>query len=172
MVEHDLEAVRRGDSLMQRELDQVVEIFFIRLDLLQRRDEQLFVPGRAKIHPRFAQLTGIEVSSDGRLFVSEENYLGTSNGIASFTPPVTTFNPTPTAITGRIYFDRVIVSDAIPTNLPSVVTSPDVVDGGTVAVKVGQTLDMSFLATDPEGADMTLTVEAWCPNSCNTRPTL
>jgi hypothetical protein len=112
-----------------------------------------------------AQLTGIEVSADGRLYISEENYFGDGNGIPLYTPPATSFNPAPVAIAGRIYFDRVIVSDAIPLNLPPVVTSPDVVDGGTVEVKVGQTLDMSFLATDPEGFPMTLTATGLPPGA-------
>lgn len=125
----------------------------------------IVVPDFGTPRSSIAQLTGIEVSSDGKLFVSEENYLGTSNGIASYTPPVTSFNPTPVAITGRIYFDRVLVSDAIPPNLPPVVTSPDVIDGGTVQVKVGQTLDMSFLATDPEGFAMTFTAAGLPPGA-------
>jgi len=64
-----------------------------------------------------AQLTAIKVTADGRLVVAEENYTSGSNGIASYTPPVTSFNPTPGAITGRIYFDRVWLSspvDAVP----------------------------------------------------------
>jgi hypothetical protein len=125
----------------------------------------IVVPDFGTPRSSIAQLTGIEVSSDGKLFVSEENYLGTANGIPTYTPPMTSFNLTPTPITGRIYFDRVIVSDAIPPNLPPVVTSPDVIDGGTVQVKVGQTLDMSFLATDPEAGDMEFTATGLPPGA-------
>lgn len=60
-----------------------------------------------------SQFTAIDVSADGRLWVSEENYTGGSNGIPSYTPPATSFNPAPGAITGRIYFDRVLVSSSI-----------------------------------------------------------
>ncbi len=60
-----------------------------------------------------SQFTAIDVTADGRLWVSEENYTGGSNGLPSYTPPVTTFNTMPGAITGRIYFDRVLVSSPV-----------------------------------------------------------
>jgi tetratricopeptide (TPR) repeat protein len=60
-----------------------------------------------------AQFTAIDVSADGRLFIAEENYTAGGNGIPLYTPPATTFNPAPGPITGRIYFDRVLVSSSI-----------------------------------------------------------
>jgi hypothetical protein len=79
----------------------------------------LEIPDPSLERPRgtLAQLTAIKVTADGRLVVAEENYTSGSNGIASYTPPVTSFNPTPGAIAGRIYFDRVWLSspvDAVP----------------------------------------------------------
>jgi len=67
-----------------------------------------------------SQFQSIEVNSKGNLYISEENYNGTQNStcsgggcITSYTPPATTFNPTPGTITGRIYFDRVVTSSFV-----------------------------------------------------------
>lgn len=79
----------------------------------------LEIPDLSVERPRgtSAQLTAIKVTADGRLVVAEENYNSGGNGIPSYTPPATSFNPTPGPITGRIYFDRVLLSspvDAVP----------------------------------------------------------
>ena len=68
-----------------------------------------FGPPRGTI----SQFTSIDVNTGGMLFVSEENYRGDANGIPSYTPPTTTFNPAPGVITGRIYFDRVLISSSL-----------------------------------------------------------
>ncbi len=66
-----------------------------------------------------ARNTGIDISSDGVIYVSQENIVSDGNGIQPpnlYTPPATSFNPTPTVMgtTGvRIYFDRVIAFNRI-----------------------------------------------------------
>ncbi len=82
-----------------------------------------------------SQFTAIDISNDGKIYVSEENYTSGSNGIPSYTPPATTFNPTPGAITGRIYFDRVLVSTPIePVVLNNDATVAPSACGGSVDV--------------------------------------
>lgn len=79
----------------------------------------LVVPAFGATRGSISQFTSIDVSADGRLYVSEENYTGAVSGgnagaVTSYIPPVTSFNPAPGTITGRIYFDRVLVSSALP----------------------------------------------------------
>ena len=83
-----------------------------------------------------SQFTAIDVSTDGKLFVSEENYTSGSNGIPSYTPPATSFNPTPGPITGRIYFDRVLISSTVePTLITVNVTQPTcTLQSGTIVI--------------------------------------
>ncbi len=78
----------------------------------------LIVPAFGATRGDISQFTSIDVTTDGRLFVSEENYTGITSGsnsgsVLSYTPPATTFNPVPGTITGRIYFDRVLVSSSL-----------------------------------------------------------
>ena len=71
----------------------------------------------------FARNTGIDISSDGVIYVSQENIVGDANsitGLILYTPPATSFNPTPTVMdtanVGKgpsIYFDRVIAFNRI-----------------------------------------------------------
>jgi hypothetical protein len=77
----------------------------------------LTVPDFGITRSTISQFKSVDVNSKGNLYISEENYNGTqflSGGyLSSYTPPVTTFNPTPGAITGRIYFDRVVTSSFV-----------------------------------------------------------
>lgn len=72
-----------------------------------------------------AQFTAIDVDPKGRLFISEENYVFGSNGASTYTPPATSFNPEPGAISGRIYFDRVLVSSSIAEPILTVGEGPE-----------------------------------------------
>ncbi|KAI8101485.1 hypothetical protein M9435_001591 [Picochlorum sp. BPE23] len=71
-----------------------------------------------------AQFTGLGISPNGHLYLSEEIYVGGSGGIADlYIPPATTFNQNPDVInpdgTGTvIYFDRVLVSSSVCKNCP------------------------------------------------------
>jgi hypothetical protein len=77
----------------------------------------LTVPDFGITRSTISQFKSVDVNSKGNLYISEENYNGTqflSGGyLSSYTPPITTFNPTPSAITGRIYFDRVVTSSFV-----------------------------------------------------------
>lgn len=71
-----------------------------------------------------AQFTGLGISPNGHLYLSEEIYVGGSGGISDlYTPPATTFNPNPDVINPDgsgtlIYFDRVLVSSSVCKNCP------------------------------------------------------
>jgi hypothetical protein len=75
----------------------------------------IVVPDLNASRPRgtLTQFTAIDIGANGRIYVSEENYTAGASGIPSYTPPATSFNPTPGTITGRIYFDRVLVSSSL-----------------------------------------------------------
>jgi hypothetical protein len=78
----------------------------------------LVVPALGASRGDLSQFTSIDISSTGRLYISEENYAGATSGsnsgaLTSYTPPVTSFNPTPGTLTGRIYFDRVLISSSL-----------------------------------------------------------
>jgi hypothetical protein len=77
----------------------------------------LTVPDFGITRSTISQFKSVDINAQGNLYISEENYDGTqflSGGyLSSYTPPVTTFNPTPGAITGRIYFDRVVTSSFV-----------------------------------------------------------
>jgi hypothetical protein len=77
-----------------------------------------------------AQFTGLGISPNGHLYLSEEIYVGGSGGIADlYIPPATTFNQNPDVInpdgTGTlIYFDRVLVSSSVCKNCPPCPSCP------------------------------------------------
>jgi hypothetical protein len=76
------------------------------------------------------QFTGLGISPNGHLYLSEEIYVGGSGGIADlYIPPATTFNQNPDVInpdgTGTlIYFDRVLVSSSVCKNCPPCPSCP------------------------------------------------
>lgn len=71
-----------------------------------------------------AQFTGLGISPNGHLYMSEEIYVGGSGGIPNlYTPPATAFNQNPDVINPDgsgtvIYFDRVLVSSSVCKNCP------------------------------------------------------
>ena len=78
----------------------------------------LIVPALGGSRGDLSQFTSIDVNNLGQLYVSEENYTGATSGsnsgaLTSYTPPVTSFNLTPGLITGRIYFDRILISSPV-----------------------------------------------------------
>ncbi len=93
----------------------------------------LVVPALGGTRGDLSQFTSIDVSHDGRLYVSEENYTGATSGsnsgaVTTYVPPVTSFNPTPGTITGRIYFDRVLASSPLADEVAPEVTCPPDID--------------------------------------------
>ncbi|WP_020468704.1 right-handed parallel beta-helix repeat-containing protein [Zavarzinella formosa] len=59
--------------------------------------------------------SGIDVSYDGRLYVADQLY-NITTAASTYTPPATSFNPTPVGITNtRVNFDRILVSSPVDT---------------------------------------------------------
>ena len=110
----------------------------------------------AFVRGSISQFTSIDVTLDGRLYVSEENYTAGSSGIPSYTPPATSFNPVTGPVTGRVYFDRVLVSSPLADEVAPEITCPADV---AVVVPYGQT----EAAVDPGTATATDDVDGPVP---------
>jgi hypothetical protein len=89
--------------------------------------------------------SGLAINYRGQIYVADQWYLNV-NPTSSYTPPVTSFNPTPSAITGtNILFDRILVSSPLVT--PSTVW----VDGAWASLPNGTVVDRDpfTLGTQP-----------------------
>lgn len=89
--------------------------------------------------------SGIDVSYDGRLYVSDQVYAVQQTNTTPYTPPATTFNPTPvtyTGTTGRIVFDRILVSSQV--EAPAIVYVSDTFTGANGTIVDGDPLTAGF----------------------------
>jgi hypothetical protein len=129
---HDVAIFQNKIYVVKRQRPAQPIVVLNKADLSSGGDDLVIPPlGRSGL---LGQLTSIKVGRDGRLFVSEENYKGNSTGCNTlggdcffnfYTPPATSFNPTPGTIgSGRIYFDRILVSSSLPDEVAPSITCP------------------------------------------------